>query len=369
MRYLYAIGILLVVTGGLAGLKFAQISTLIRFGEAAKKSGPPPETVGTTIAKEDQWEGTLSAVGTVVAVRGVTISNEAPGVVTAIHFESGQVVGAGRTLVELDTSVERAQLASAQARKELAALSQGRSQILVQREAASKAQLDGDDAQVRTSSADYSALVAQIDKKTIRAPFAGKLGIRTVNLGQYLNPGTPLTTLESLGSVYADFTLPQESLGEIKTGMPVQVTLTDGGGYAGAIAAVDPSIDPVTRTIKLRAGIPNQGEKLRPGMFVRVTVLKGENSKVTIAPLTAVVHASYGDSVFVVEAKDGHKIARQQFVRLGTTRGDFVAIADGVKAGQELVTEGAFKLRNGSGVVINNEIKPPASTSPTLPNL
>src|SRR5438132_1677582 len=255
MRYLYAIGILAALIGGLATLKFKQISTLIRAGEAAKQMGPPPESVATAVAGEDQWEGTLSAVGTVVAVHGVTISNEVPGVVTAIHFESGQVVRAGQVLVELDTSVERAQLASAQARKDLAALSQGRSQKLATTDAVSKAQLDGDEAQVKTSTADFSALQAQIDRKTVRAPFGGRLGLRTVNLGQYLNPGTPLTVLEALGSVYADFSLPQENLAAVHVGMPVQVNVNGGGDWAGTIAAVDPSIDPVTRSIKLRASI------------------------------------------------------------------------------------------------------------------
>jgi membrane fusion protein (multidrug efflux system) len=189
-----------------------------------------------------------------------------------------------------------------------------------------------------------------------------------VNLGQYLNPGTPLTSLESLGSVYADFTLPQENLPDVHTGMPIRVQVSGVGDWTGTVAAVDPSIDPVTRSIKLRASIPNKEEKLRPGMFVRVTVLRGEKSKVVIVPLTAVVHAPYGDSVFVVEDKDGRKMARQQFVRLGPARGDFVAIADGVKAGQELVTAGAFKLRNGSGVTINNDIPLNPAITPRVQN-
>jgi membrane fusion protein (multidrug efflux system) len=376
MRTVIAVTVVLGVLLGLGSVKYKQISGLIHAGELAAKNGPPPEIIGTAVAKEDAWEGTLSAVGSVAAVRGVAVSNESPGVVTAIRFESGQLVRAGQILVELDTSVERAQLASAQSRKDLAAIGATRSRQLIHSEAVSKAQLDADEAQLKTSSADYGALQAQIDRKTVRAPFAGRLGIRSVNLGQYLNPGTAVTVLESLGSVYADFSLPQQYLPDIKVGTPVRVNLAGASGpdLTGTIGAVDPTLDSTTRTIKLRASIPNKQDRLRPGMYVNVTVVRGAPSKVIVAPATAVVHAAYGDSVFVVESKPGPdgkpaRFARQQFVRLGASRGDFVAIVDGVKAGQELVTAGAFKLRNGSGVVVNNAIKPTPSVQPHVENL
>jgi membrane fusion protein (multidrug efflux system) len=384
MKYLIPIAVMLAVLLGLGSVKFKQISGLIHAGELAQQAGPPPEVIGTTVAKEDAWEGTLSAVGSVTAVRGVTVSNESPGVVTAIHFESGQLVRAGQVLVELDTSVERAQLASAQARKDLATVGASRSRQLISAEAVSKAQLDGDEASLKTASADHGALQAQIDRKTVRAPFSGRVGIRTVNLGQYLNPGTPLTVLESLGSVYADFSLPQQYLGDLKVGTPVRVAIAGASGpdFTGSIGAIDPTIDVNTRTIKMRASIPNKQDRLRPGMYVNVTVVRGAPAKVIIAPSTAVVHASYGDSVFVVEDKKGEggapvkgmdgkpaKVARQQFVRLGVSRGDFVAVIDGIKAGQELVTAGAFKLRNGSGVIVNNSIKPSPSIQPHVDNL
>jgi len=383
MRIVIPILVLVALVGGLGAIKFKQISTLVHAGEMGAKAGPPPEVVGSAVAKEDSWEGTLSAVGSVAAVRGVTVSNEAAGVVTAIKFESGQQVRPGQVLVELDTSVERAQLASAEARKELAAANVGRSRQLAKIDAIPPSQLDGDEAQVKASSADSGALKAQIDRKTVRAPFAGRLGIRTVNLGQYLNPGTPVTVLESLGSVYVDFTLPQQQLSQVKVGTPVKITLTDGGGgeLSGVVGAVDPSIDAASRAIHLRASIPNKKDQLRPGMFVKVVVLLGNKDKVVTAPATAIVHASYGDSVFVVEEKkdeagapvkgaDGKpaKVARQQFVRLGVARGDFVAITDGVKSGQELVTAGAFKLRNGSGIVLNNDVKPVPALSPNVEN-
>lgn len=370
MRYVIAFLALAAIVGGLGGIKYKQISQLIHAGEVMKKAGPPPEAVGSAVAREETWEGTISAVGSVTAVRGVALSNEVSGVVTAIRFESGQRVKAGQVLVELDTSVERAQLASAEARKELATVGVQRTRQLDKTGAVSKAQLDADESQLKTSDADSTALRAQIDRKTIRAPFAGRLGIRNVNLGQYLNPGTAVTMLESLGSVYVDFTLPQQYLGEVRVGTPIRVAVAGTPiELAGTVGAVDPTLDAATRTIKLRASVPDREEKLRPGMFVNVTVVRDSKSRVVAAPLTAVVHAPYGDSVFVVENGDGGgKVARQQFVRLGVQRGDYVAILDGVKAGQELVTAGAFKLRNGAGIVINNAIGPTPSLQPRVEN-
>ncbi|HZS39609.1 MAG TPA: efflux RND transporter periplasmic adaptor subunit [Polyangia bacterium] len=376
MRYLIPIVIVVAIVAGLAFIKSRQFATLSQAMAVGQKAGPPPEVVGTTVAQEDSWEGTFSAVGTVAAVRGVAVSNEAPGVVTAIHFESGQVVRAGQVLVELDTSVERAQLESLEARRNLAELGVGRTRKLAEKQMVAQAQIDTDEAQLRTSSADEGALKAQIDRKTVRAPFGGRLGIRAINLGQYLNPGTTVTVLESLGSVYVDFTLPQQYLPAVKVGTPVRVAVgrADGTPFLGTIGALDPTIDATTRSIKLRASIPNKQDKLRPGMFVQVTVVRDTKLKVVTAPATAVVHAPYGDSVFVVEEKPGPdgqpaRFARQQFVRLGVARGDFVAIDDGVKAGEELVTAGAFKLRNGSRVVINNDVKPTPALAPHVDNL
>ncbi len=382
-RALPIVGILLAVIAALVGIKFTQISGLIKKGKEAEKAGPPPEVIGTTVAKADAWEDTLTAVGSVTAVRGVAVSNDSPGVVTAIRFESGQMVRAGQVLVELDTSVERAQLASAEARHDLAEVGIGRTRKLLTSEAVAKSQLDTDEAQVKSTKADTGALKAQIDRKTVRAPFAGRLGIRQINLGQYLNPGTPVTVLESIGSVYVDFSLPQQQLAEIKVGTPVKVSLTDvkGAELEGAIAAIDPTVDVSTRTLKVRAGVPNQEDRLRAGMFVNVVAQLGDKLQVVTAPATALVHASYGDSVFVIEDQkdeegktvtgtDGKpaKVARQQFVRTGLARGDFVAITDGVKAGEELVTSGAFKLHNGTSVIVNNDVKPTAELQPHVEN-
>ena len=372
-RYLIPVGIVVLLVVVLGGIKAKQIAGLVAAGAQAKQKGPPPEQVGTTDAKLDTWEGTISTVGSVAAVRGVAVSNEVAGTVTAIRFESGQVVRAGQVLVELDTSVERAQLASIRARKELAEISLQRSQKLAAGAAISKAQLDADEAGLKTSSADLAALQAQIERKTVRAPFAGRLGIRAVNLGQFLSPGTTLSVLESQGAVYIDFSLPQEELARVKVGTPVRVALAPGARdlLDGTIAAIDPTIESSTRNIKLRATVTNQAERLHAGMFVQVGVVLPEVGQVVTAPVTAVVHAAYGDSVFVVEdapaGKEG-KVVRQQFVRLGPQRGDFVAFVDGVRAGQTLVTAGAFKLRNGAGVVVRNEVAPTPALQPKVEN-
>jgi membrane fusion protein (multidrug efflux system) len=370
-RYLIAALALVLLVGGLVAIKFTQISSLISMGKQMQKAGPPPETVGTAIAQEQTWGGSVSAVGTIASVKGVSISNEAPGIVSAIHFDSGAAVKAGQVLVELDSKAERAQLASIEARKELATVNVGRTRALAEDNAISKAQVDTDESALKTTRADVAALRAQIDRKVVRAPFAGRLGIRHVNLGQYLNPGTMLAELEATDLVFVDFALPQQRLETVTVGMPVNVTIEGAAGLAahGTLAAIDPTVDATTRTLKLRATVPNQDEKLRPGMFAKVSVVLPEQGKVITVPAAAVVRASFGDSVFVVEDKkdesgavvqgpDGKqaKAARQQFVRLGDSRGDFVAIVDGVKAGQEIVTAGAFKLRNGAGVVVNNDV-------------
>jgi membrane fusion protein (multidrug efflux system) len=383
MRYLVAVLGLLVVVGALVGIKGQQFSSLKAMGKQAEKAGPPPESVNTAVLEQQSWEGTLSAVGSIAAVKGVEISNDAPGVVARIDFESGAIVHEGQVLVELDSRVERAQLASARARQELAEVQAKRSRALVQSNSIAQAQADSDESTVKTTAADVGGLEAQIDRKIVRAPFSGRLGIRGINLGQYLNPGTPITVLEQIDSVFVDFTLPQETLGALKVGSPVRATVrsAEKTAYDGTIAAIDPAIDSATRNIKLRAAIPNKGEKLRPGMFVNVEVVLPKADPFVALPATAVVHASYGDSIFVVEDKkddsgnpekgvDGKpvRVARQQFVRLGEQRGDFVAVADGAKPGQEVVTAGAFKLHNGSPVAVKNEVKLDAKLAPRPEN-
>jgi membrane fusion protein (multidrug efflux system) len=382
MRYVLAILGLLLVIGGLVYVKFAQISMLIGMGEAMAQSGPPPEAVSTTPATLQTWEASLPAVGTVASAKGVQISSEVPGVVKKIGFESGKLVKKGDVLVVLDSRVERAQLSSAQVRRDLANTNVKRSRTLGAAGAESQAQLDTDENALAQASAEIEVLRAQIARKTIRAPFSGRLGIRAVNLGQYLNPGTAITTLEAVGGAYVDFELPQQHQGDVASGLPVRVSVEGMAALSaeGKITAISPNVDPNTRTLELRAEVDHEEGKLQPGMFVRVEVVLPEERKVVAVPLTAVVYAPYGDSVFVIEeplpdalpseSPNGEPVmrARQQFVRLGERRGDFVAVLDGVKPGEVIVSAGAFKLRNNAPVFVNNELALTAELDPNPKN-
>lgn len=372
---------LFVIIGGLAGVKFWQISTLMAVGEAMEKAGPPPEAVGSAVARAQSWEATLHAVGTVTGVESVTVSNEVPGVVTRLRFESGDLVKEGQALVELDASVEQAQLAAAKARRDLAKINADRTRELVRKDAVTQQELDSDEAGLEAAESDVQGVQAQIDHKVVRAPFAGRAGIRAVNLGQYLGPGTTVTTVDSIGDVWIDFALPQEHLPRLRVGTPVRVVLRGQAPLDGAIAAIDPTVDPATRNIKLRASLEDKKVSLRSGMFVTVTVVLPAKTDVVAVPATAIVHAPYGDSVFVIEDKppgspgisttpQGQtvKIARQQFVRLGQERGDFVAISEGVKPGQRIVAYGAFKLRNGAPIVIDDRVQPKPELDPRPEN-
>jgi membrane fusion protein (multidrug efflux system) len=381
LRYGIPIAALIFLVGVLAGLKFCQVSKLMAFGEKMQQAGPPPETVSSATAETSSWDLTLDAVGTVTGVERVTVSNEVPGMVTKIHFESGEVVQRGRVLVELDASTERAQLAAARARAELAEIEAGRSRKLVATSAVPREELDRAEAQLATANGEVATLEAQIELKTVRAPFNGKLGIRAVDLGKYLGPGSTITTLESVEGLYVDFSLPQEVLSRLRVGFPVRIELqgTD-ERVDGKITAIDPTLDAATRSVKLRASVTD-GKHLRSGMFVRVSVVMPKREQVIVLPATAIVHAAYGDSVFIIEPKlpgspgiaalpDGQivKVARQQFVRLGPARGDFVAITKGIAPHTTVVSAGAFKLRNGSPVVIDNSRAPKPELAPNPPN-
>jgi membrane fusion protein (multidrug efflux system) len=371
MRYVIVILGLVLVIGGLVAVKGSQIGMLIGMGEAMKKAGPPPEVVSTTLAQKQTWEDTLSSVGSVVSAKGVGVANDSPGLVTRLHFESGDTVKKGAILVELDTSVERAQLTSLKARRDLALISTNRSKALVTSGAVAQSQVDVDESQFKSLTADVSALSAQIERKVVRAPFSGKLGMRAVNVGQYLAPGTQITSLESAEDTLVEFSLPQESLPKLQLGMKVRAFAsgTPKPIAEGVISAIDPTIDPMTRNIKARATLPDDAARLKPGMFLRVEIVLPQKTEVVAVPQTAIVHASYGDSVFVGEEKPGpdgkpRKVAQQHFVKVGVTRGDFVSVVDGLEADKEVVTAGAFKLRNGIPLKIKNEGGPQPSLDP-----
>lgn len=336
----------------------------------------PPEAVTTAVAQSQEWERLVNAVGSLRADQGVIVPSEGQGAVRQICFESGQKVGAGALLVELDADVERAQLASAQARAELARLNVERARELWGRNAIAKSELDAADAAFKGAASDVLSLEAAIAKKSVRAPFAGRTGIRQVNLGQFLDRGNPVVSLQSLDPILVDFALPQQRLAEVRHGHQVRVTADalPGRVFVGTINAINPEVDSATRTVRVQATLANADEALNPGMFVNVQVVSPQKRSVVIVPATAVYFQAYGDSIFVAaqrkDEKSGQtvKVAEQRFVRLGEHRGDFVAIDSGIAAGDEVVTSGAFKLSNGTKLAVDNSLAPAASLAPKPKN-
>ncbi len=364
---------LLVLVGLLASTKTLQFQTMFAQGASF---APPPETVTTAEVKPDRWQPTLTAIGSVTAVQGVMVSAEISGTVKDIAFESGAIVKAGELLVELDTAIEQAQLRSAAASADLARANLDRARTMRARNMVSAADADAAEAQAKQTIAQMDNIRAAIAKKTIRAPFAGRLGIRKINLGQFLDNGAAIVTLQSLDPVYVDFALPQRYLSQLGAGMAVRVT-TDAfpkQTFAGKITAISPEVDSVTRNVRLQATLANPNDRLQPGMYVEVAAVLPEIEQVLLIPATAVLYAPYGDSVFVIEEKKDEKtgavgkVLNQKFVRLGPARGDFVVVASGIEAGQTLVSTGVFKLRNGMSVVVNNALAPQPQLAPTPAN-
>jgi membrane fusion protein (multidrug efflux system) len=349
----------------LGAFKYRQIQEAIAQGAAFQM---PPEAVTTVMAEAAQWEGSLGVIGTVTAVQGVVVSADLPGVVSAIRFESGERVRAGEVLVELDTRQERAQLAAAEAQRELTRLNLERSKSLRAKGVTSQAEFDRVDAEAKQADARVDEIRATIARKTVRAPFAGELGIRQVNLGQYLEAGDDIVPLQALDPVYVDFSVPQQSAAEAQAGGEIRVALQDGTEANGKITAVNSIVDEATRNVRVQATFKNRDGRLRPGMFVEARVMSGAASAVVALPASAISYAPYGDSVFIVEDVEGpdgvkYRGVRQQFVKLGAARGDQVAVVHGVKAGEEVVTSGVFKLRPGAAVQVNNDVQP--SNDPT----
>lgn len=358
----------LVVVGVLAGIKGAQIGAMIKAGKSFKM---PPTVVTATEAKEETWQPTLSAVGSLVAVQQVTVSPESPGQVKQIAFQSGQVVQQGQLLVRLDIQVEAAQLASAEADEKLAQIQLERTKKLRETNAISQAELDTAEARAAQSEAQVNNLRGLIDRKTVKAPFAGRLGIRQVDPGAYVTAGTPFVTLQALNQMYVDFNMPQQRLAQLAANQPVRVTSDAfaGASWDGKIVTVDAAVDEATRNVKVRAILDNPGEKLRPGMFADVAVLLPNNEKVIVVPSTSIAFAPYGDRVFIVQerkAEDGstEKFVKQTIVRLGERRGDFIAVSEGLSPGQVVVTSGAYKLRENAAVTITDKLAPDAKISP-----
>ena len=360
-----AIAVFLTAIGA---VKYGQIKK----GMAQQASfQPPPEAVTTVIAKADQWPTSLTAIGTVAAVQGVTVSADQPGIVDRIAFESGQRVRQGELLVQLDVRQEKAQLAAAQAQLDWARVSADRAKRLVETQIGSQENLDNAESQYKAAEAKVGELKATIERKTIRAPFTGVLGIRQVNVGQYLQSGSPVVPLQSLQPIYVNFSVPQQEIVRVRPGTEVTVTNTQSGTTStGKVTAVDSVIDPATRNFAVQATFSNADGRLHPGAFVDAKMVLGNTNDVVAIPASSINHAPYGDSVYIVsqlkDPKSGkeYKGVRQQFVKVGPGRGDQVAILQGIKPGEEVVTSGVFKLRNGAAVQVNNQTQPGNNPAP-----
>jgi membrane fusion protein (multidrug efflux system) len=363
---------IMVVLGGvgiLGVVKTLQIQAAIA---QASSFQPPPEAVTTIAARQERWPATLGAIGTVHAVRGVTVSADLPGVVESITFESGRSVREGEVLVRLDARQERAQLLAAEAQRDLAKLSLDRVRGLVGQRILAEAELDRVMAEHRQAEARVGEIRATIERKQVRAPFSGVLGIRQVNLGQYLDGGAPIVPLQALDPVHVNFAVPQQRVGDMRVGGEVQVTAEGfaGESVTGRITAIDSVVDEATRNVQVQATFDNPAGRLRPGMFVQAQVRTGDTASMLSLPASAISYAPYGDSVFVVsemKGRDGspYRGVRQQFVKLGAARGDRVAVVAGLEPGDEVVTSGAFKLRSGAAVHVDNSVQPGNSPAPS----
>lgn len=368
-RMVLMLAAVMVFVVAIGSVKFLQIRAAIAQGAAWQ---PPPEAVTTVVAAREEWPAVLHSIGSVTAVHGVTVSADLPGMVESIEFESGRRVGAGDVLLRLDTSQEKAQLAAAEAQLRLAELNHERANQLLERGVIAQAEHDRVEAEAKTAEARVGEIRATIHRKTIRAPFAGVLGLRQVNLGQYLQGGDPIVPLQSMDPVYVNFSVPQQDVGSLRVGAEVRVTADSigAGGLVGRISAVNSVVDEATRNVQVQATFANARGRLRPGMFVDVQVDIGERREVVALPASAINYAPYGNSVFIVDdlknPKGGgtYRGVRQQFVKLGPSRGDQVAVLSGVEPGAEVATSGVFRLRNGASIVVNNQNQPGNDPAP-----
>jgi membrane fusion protein, multidrug efflux system len=366
-RMMLMLTVMVVLISGLGFVKFRQIQSAVK----AAAFQPPPEAVTTVVAQPEQWPATLKIIGTMEAVQGVTVSADLPGTVDRIAFDSGKSVREGDILVELDTRQERAQLAALEAQRDLARLNFSRMQQLANQGVISRMEYDNATAQQKATEAQVGEIRATIARKTIRAPFSGILGIRQVNLGQYLSAGQAIVSLQSLNPIYVNFGVPQQDAARVRAGRTLRVTSSDVAGdvFTGRVTATDSIVNEATRNIQVQATLANPVGRLRPGMFVQVEVAMGANRAVIALPASAINYAPYGDSVYIVsDLKDPsgktYRGVRQQFVKLEGSRGDQVAVVSGVNPGDEVVSSGVFKLRSGAAVQVNNKVQPGNSPAP-----
>lgn len=366
-RMVVVLGVMAVLLTALGFIKFKQVETAVQ----AAAFQPPPEAVTSVVVQREQWPATMSVIGTMEAVHGVMISADLPGTVAKINFDSGKAVQTGDVLIELDTRQERAQLAALEAQRDLAKVNFDRMQKLVNAGVISRMDYDQATAQQRATEANVAEIRATIDRKTIRAPFSGILGIRKVNLGQYLSAGSAVVSLQSLNPIYVNVGVPQQAASQIHVGRKLRISTEDVADqvFLGSVTAIDSVVDEATRNIQVQATLSNPQGKLRPGMFVQVEVAMGASRPVITLPASAISYAPYGDSVFVItDLKDpkGHSYrgVRQQFVKVDGSRGDQVAVVSGLNPGDEVVSSGVFKLRNGAAVQVNNKVQPGNNPAP-----
>jgi len=371
-RTLGMIAAVLVVIGGLAALKSYSIH---RINAARAATRPPPVTVAAINAGETTWQRQLHAPGNLAAAQGVTVSNELAGSVTKIDFESGQHVQQGDLLVQLDVSTDEAQLRGFEAQAELNKISLQRARELRATNANPQSDLDSAEAQYKQAVANVDNQRALIAKKTIRAPFTGRLGIRPVHLGQYLAAGSEIVTLQALDPIYVNFFLPEQDITDLRAGQAVRIAVETypGETFTGVISALNAKVDDATHNIQVQATLRNADERLVPGMFATTDVVLPRQDHFVTLPATAIVYNPYGNAVYVIEKSsepggDGALIARQRFIQLGETRGDQIAVVKGVQAGDEIVTAGQLKLRNGSPVQIDNTVQLSVNPAPQPPN-
>ncbi|WP_185233192.1 efflux RND transporter periplasmic adaptor subunit [Teredinibacter franksiae] len=360
------VGVLLVV----AGVKGSQIMSLIKMGETMV---PPPTVISATQVEQQQWEQVLNTVGTLEAVQGVVVTADNPGRVTDILFTAGTEVKAGDVLIHQDTSSEKAQLRAAEASVALAKANLDRVSALFKKKVSSRSELDASEARHKEAVAQADNIRTSIDKKTVKAPFDGRLGIRLVNVGSDLSTGSAIVSLQEVDPIYVNFSLPQRDLPKLAAGLKVRLSsdAVPGRVFDGDISTINPEIDPATRSVKVQATLSNEDLSLLPGMYAKVEIVLPQAEPVLVVPVTSVSYATYGDSVFIVEEEKNEEsgetsqVVRQKFVRLGETRGDFVTIKAGVEEGETVVSTGVFKLRNNAPVNINNETQPEFSLNPT----
>ncbi len=356
-----------IVFGGVFGFKWFGNKMMNQFFDSMPA---PAATVSSAKVELQQWSNGLSGVGSVVASQGTLVTTESAGIVAQVHFESGAEVAKGDLLVTLSAGSERADLQRLQSQAQLAETEFGRLKRLHELDAISKSELDRAESDLQATKAAVAGQRERLGQKVIRAPFAGRLGIREINVGQYLNAGTPIVSLQALDPIFVDFSLPEQHIGTVQAGQVVTAVVDafQGREFSGVVAAIESQVDSSTRNFKVRAHFSNPDRALRPGLFARANVALGESNDVLVVPLTAVSYNPYGNSVYVIVPSEADKdvlIVRRRFVKTGPARGDLVSVLEGLKAGEEVATSGLLKLQNDSVVIINNSVMPDASLTPT----